>query len=137
MRAFFFLLLCHQSTVCHLGYDCCFCHLHGWHLLIFNYVYRRASDKCGIYTPLTRTSIRTMERMIARAPHVQSSDHLITRAILSHYLTTLAFVLQHSHTGVILDITRLHRTMVALHRANFERILFHMRLFRQQFTIHV
>ena len=29
--------------------------------------------------------------------HVQSYDHLITRAILSHYLATLAFIVQQSH----------------------------------------
>ena len=35
-------------------------------------------------------------RPIAMA-HVQSYDHLITRAILSHYLATLAFIVQQSH----------------------------------------
>lgn len=45
-----------------------------------------------IYTPLIRMSIRALERMTTRPnalAHVQSFDHLITRAILLHYLTTL------------------------------------------------
>ena len=57
-----------------------------------------------IYIPLwierafVRSNARSYEaaRPIAMA-HVQSYDHLITRAILSHYLATLAFIVQQSH----------------------------------------
>lgn len=46
-----------------------------------------------MYKPhLTRTSIRTSIALV----HVQSSDHLITRAIQSHCLATLAFIVQQS-----------------------------------------
>ena len=35
------------------------------------------------------------------------------------------------------DLMRLHRKTVALDRATVMRLLFHMRLFRQQFTIQI
>ena len=71
--------------------------------------------------------------------HVQSYDQLITRAILSHYLATLAFIVQQSHINArpIARLMRLHRKTVALDRATVVRLLFHMRLFRQQFTIQI
>lgn len=51
---------------------------------------------------LTRTRICTMEvqRMIAlpiALAHVQSSDHLVSRAILSHYPSTAPFTGDQSH----------------------------------------
>lgn len=47
-----------------------------------------------VYIPplMIRMSIRAMERMTTRLnalAHVQSFDHLITRAILLHYFTTI------------------------------------------------
>lgn len=51
-----------------------------------------ASEMVVYIPPLIRMSIRALERMTTRPnalAHVQSFDHLITRAILLHYLTTL------------------------------------------------
>lgn len=65
--------------------------------------------------------------------HFQSSDPVITLEILFHYLTTLAFIVQ----NISQDLICLHRTRDALDRANFVRILFHIRLFWQKFTIQI
>ena len=91
---------------------------------------------------LTRTSILTMERMIARPialAHVQSPDHLVSRAILSHYLSTVAFIVKQSHIDAryIARFNAFTSHTARLDPANFVRILFQMRLFRQQFTIHI
>ena len=86
--------------------------------------------KWAVYIPpLTRTSIRTMERMIARPialAHVQSSDHLVSRAILSHYLSTVAFIVQQSHIDAryIARFNAFTSHNARLDRANFVRILF-------------
>ena len=57
-----------------------------------------------IYTPYEsheHSYDRTQDRTSAARPiamaHIQSCDHMTTRAILSHYLATLAFIVQRSH----------------------------------------
>lgn len=78
------------------------------HLLLhaFNYDYWRALGTGGIHTSTPfdspdRSYHGTHDRTSAPRPialtPVQSSDHLITRDILSHYLTALAFTVQQSH----------------------------------------
>lgn len=65
---------------------------------------------------------------------VQSSNH---RAILSHYLTPLAFTVQQSYTKrYIASFIAFNRTTVALNRTSFVRVLFHMQFFWHQFTDH-
>lgn len=65
---------------------------------------RRSSETGGecVYTPsdsYDKTHGRTgAARPIALAD-VQSSDHLVIRAALSHNLTTVAFIVQQSHTN--------------------------------------
>ena len=65
---------------------------------------KRVGNGRYIYTPYEsheHSYDRTQDRTSAARPiamaHVQSYDHLITRAILSHYLATLAFIVQQSH----------------------------------------
>ena len=84
-----------------------------------------------------RTQDRTSTPRAITSTHVQSSDHLINCAILLHYFTTLAFIVQQSYIDARY-ITRFN--VFALHngrldRANFVRIFFHMQLFWHQFTI--
>lgn len=60
--------------------------------------------------------------------HVHSSGHLVFRAILSHYPTTLTFNVQ-SHIDAIFlaRAMHLHCTTIVLNRASFVRVFFHMR----------
>lgn len=88
-----------------------------------------------VYIPplMIRMSIRAMERMTTRPnalAHVQSFDHLITRAILLHYLTTLLLYNSRIKTQDLL-IAEWSLWIVQI----FVQRLFHMGLFRQQFTI--
>ena len=111
---------------------CCCISVSSWAawFLAFNYVYWIASEMGGIYPLwLNRTSIRTMERMIARPialTHVQSSDHLVSRAILSHYLSKVPFIVQESHIDAryIARFNAFTSHNARLDRANFVRILF-------------
>lgn len=88
-------------------------------------------------------SIRTIERMTAgpiAMTHVQSSHHCIKRAIMSHYPTTLAIIIQYSHIDrdISQNLLRLGCVTIALVRASFVQILFffYMWLFWQKFTTH-
>lgn len=72
-------------------------------------------------------------------PHVQSSDHLVFHAILSHYLTTLAFIVQHLHIDARY-IARFNAFISHNGRSEsfeFHRVLFHMRLVWQQFANYI
>lgn len=114
-----------------------------WHVLSLSIM---STEECRTWVvyipPLTCTSNRTMERMIARPivlAHVQLSDHLVSRAILSHYLSAVAFIEQQSHIDAryIAIFNAVTSYNARSDRANFVRILFQMPLFRQQFTIHI
>lgn len=98
------------------------------HVLSLTTMSTEERRRWAIYT-LTRTSIRIMERMIAcpiALAHVQSSDPLVSRAILSHYLSTVAFIVQQSHidTRYIARFNALGSHKARLDRAIFVRILF-------------
>lgn len=71
--------------------------------------------------------------------HVQSSDHLVIRAILSHNLTTLVFVVQqlHSDTRLIVKFNVFTSHNAHSESCEFRMSNFHMRLFWQQFTNHI
>lgn len=58
----------------------------------------KRSKRAVYIPPLTCTSIRTIGRMIGSIAlaHVKSSNHLVSRAMLSHYLTTLLFIVLES-----------------------------------------
>ena len=132
------------STVRHLGFG--FGHLLG--LLLFSpstmsneerrkqavYIYPSDSHEHSYHCTQDHTSA---PRAIALT-HVQSSDHLINCAILLHYFTTLAFIVQQAY----IDARYIARfNAFALHNGRFRscefhtNIFFHMRLFRQEFTI--
>lgn len=68
------------------------------HLLSYSPMSIEERRKRAVYIhvpPLTPTSIRTMESKIAReSSRIGFFDHLITRATLSHYLTTLVLIVQ-------------------------------------------
>lgn len=65
-------------------------HLLEWHLLLHSAMSTKQRRKRAVYIfLLTRTSIRTMEHIIALT-HLISSNHLITCAILSHYKQSFA-----------------------------------------------
>lgn len=91
--------------------------------------------KRAVYKPIF---IRAVKRMIGRLSRsialtlVQFSDHLVLCAFLSYYFKTLGFIVQKWHKDASSqNSNRLHRTTVALNRANFVRVLFHMRIFWQ------
>lgn len=115
-----------------LRYDnkCCCLSVSPWaaSFLAFSYVYWIWAVYIHV-PPLTRTIIRTMERIIARPitlAHVQSSDHLVSRAFLSYYLSTVAFIVQESHTDAryIARFNAFTSYNARLDRAKFVRILF-------------
>lgn len=58
--------------------------------------------------------------------HVQSSHHCIKRAIMSHYLTRLAIIIQQSHIDrdISQNLLRLDRTTITLVHASFVQLLF-------------
>lgn len=58
--------------------------------------------------------------------HTLSSDHLITRASLSHYHFTVAFIIKQSHVDLrfIARFNHLYNIIVALDRVNFVRSFF-------------
>lgn len=71
----------------------------AWFIYMYTpYIYRTIC-------PLTRTSISTCTTFMKRTStvrpivlsHVQSSDHLITHAILSNYYTTFDLIVQQLH----------------------------------------
>lgn len=58
--------------------------------------------------------------------HTLSSDHLITRATLSHYYLTVAFIIKQSHVDLrfIARFNHLYHIIVVLDRVNFIRSFF-------------
>lgn len=116
----FIILWCIINILwCKFHFLWCICYI-----LFYIYIYR-------YILPLIHTSLRTMERMAARPialTHVQSSDHLISRAILLHFLTNLAFIVQHSHTDTIY-IARFNA--IASHKRRFKPL---SRLAQEHFT---
>lgn len=85
--------------------------------------------------------IRIRKRMIGRASHVQSqlctfNRPILWSAILSIFLQHLLYLYKSRilMQNITQDPLRLRRTTVALNSASFERVLFHLRLFWQEFT---
>lgn len=82
--------------------------------------------------------IRIRKRMIGRASHVQSQLCTFNRPILWSAILSIFLQLLYKSRILMQNITqdplRLRRTTVALNSASFERVLFHLRLFWQEFT---
>ena len=82
-------------SVCSLGLGCCLVHFLGRHLRIQLCQLKSVGNVRYIY-PGTRTSIRTIKSMIARAPHVKLHCRTFNRPITWSLARSYRIILQHS-----------------------------------------